>query len=158
MANTYTKFYLQAVFAVQYRENLINPKWEDELYKYITGIVQNHNHKMIAINGVSDHIHLFIGLKPHQAISDLMRLIKTNSSKWINERRFVKGRFAWQEGFGGFSYGHSQIKQVANYIQQQKHHHQRQSFKEEYLALLRKFEIEFSDDYVFEFFDDYNFS
>ncbi len=153
MANTYTKIYIQAVFSPINRECLIQPKWEDELHKYITGIVQNKGHKMIAINGMPDHIHLFFGMKPNQSLSDLMRDVKSNSSKWINEKRFLKGKFMWQEGFGAFSYGHSQIDNVAKYILNQKEHHKKRSFKEEYLLLLRKFEVEYKNEYVFNFFE-----
>ncbi len=153
MANTYTKIYIHSVFSPQNRESLIHKSWEEELYKYITGIVQNNGHKMLAINGMSDHIHLFIGMKPNQSISDLIRDIKSNSSKWINEKRFVYGKFSWQEGFGAFSYGHSQINNVINYINQQKEHHNKQNFKSEYLLLLRKFDITYNNEYIFNFFD-----
>ena len=103
MANTYTQIYIQAVFAVQNRMSLIQPQWKEELYKYITGIVQTNKHKLISIGGVADHIHVFVGYKPHQLIPDLMQDIKGSSSKWINEKKFVKGRFSWQESYGAFS-------------------------------------------------------
>ena len=153
MANTYTKIYIQAVFSPQNRECIINKSFEDELYKYITGVVQNNGHKMLAIKGMPDHIHLFFGMKPNQSISDLIRDIKSNSSKWINEKRFVRGRFSWQEGFGAFSYGHSQLNNVINYIMKQQEHHKKQSFKDEYLLFLRKFDVEFKNEYVFNFFN-----
>ena len=154
MANTFTQIYIQAVFAVQGRQSLIHPERKDELYKYMTGIVRGQGQKLIAINGVSDHVHLLIGLKPDMALSDLVRMIKSSSSKFINEHRWVRGSFHWQEGFGGFSYGHSQLDSVIRYIQRQEHHHQGRSFKSEYMALLRKFNITFSEKYVFDFVDE----
>jgi len=153
MANTYTKIYIQAVFSPQNRRCLIQKSWEDELYKYITGIVQNNGHKMLAINGMPDHIHLFFGMKPNQALSDLIREIKSNSSKWINEKGFMREKFSWQAGFGAFSYGHSQLNDVISYIMKQKEHHKKGSFKDEYLLFLRKFDVEFKNEYVFNFFD-----
>ncbi len=153
MANTYTKIYIQVVFSPQNRRCLIHTSWEDELYKYITGIVQNNGHKMLAINGMPDHVHLFIGMKPYQALSDLIREVKSNSSKWINEKRFLRGKFYWQEGFGGFSYGHSQLDDVIGYIRRQKEHHKKGNFKDEYLLFLRKFDVEFKNEYIFKFFD-----
>ncbi len=153
MANTYTKIYIQAVFSPQNREYLIHKNWEDELFKYITGIVQNNGHKMLSINGMPDHIHLFFGMKPNQSLSDLIRDVKSNSSKWINEKRFVRGKFLWQEGFGAFSYGHSQLDNVINYVMKQKEHHKKQSFKDEYLLFLKRFDIEFKNEYIFNFFD-----
>lgn len=119
MPNTYTQIYIQSVFVVQNRESLIMPHWKDELFKYITGIVQNNSHKLIAINGMPDHIHLFVGMKPNQSLSDLMQDVKGDSSKWINEREFVKGDFKWQAGFGAFSYSISQIDAVIKYIDNQ---------------------------------------
>ena len=154
MANTYTQIYIQVVFAVQGRQCLIGPKHKEEIYKYITGIVRNQGQKLIAINGVTDHVHLLIGLKPDIALSDLVRDIKSNSSMFINEHRWVRGRFNWQEGFGAFSYGHSQLDSVIQYIQGQEQHHQRRSFKSEYLALLRMFAIAFREEYVFDFIKD----
>jgi putative transposase len=154
MANTYTQIYLQVVFAVQERQCLIRPEHKEEIHKYITGIVTNQGQKLLAINGVSDHIHLLIGMKPNIALSDLVREIKASSSKFINEQRWIKGKFHWQEGFGGFSYGHSQLDQIIRYIQNQEKHHQQDSFKNEYLTLLRKFDIAFEDKYVFDFMED----
>jgi REP element-mobilizing transposase RayT len=112
MANTFTQIYLQFVFAVQNRISLITPEWKNELYKYITGIVQNNKHKMIAINGPANHIHIFVGFKPYQSIPDLMQDVKGDSSKWINDKRLVYGKFTWQEGYGVFSYSHSHIDRV----------------------------------------------
>ena len=132
MAKTYTQIYLQFVFAVKDRNSLIQPEWKDELFKYITGIIQTNKHKLIAINGISDHIHVFIGYKSHQLIPELLQDVKGNSSKWINERQFVTGKFQWQEGYGAFSYSHSQIDAVVKYIQNQDEHHRKKSFQEEY--------------------------
>ena len=148
MANTFTQIYIQFVFAVQNRASLIQPEWKDELYKYITGIVQKNEHKLIAINGTANHVHIFIGYKPHQLIPDLMQDVKGSSSKWINEKKFVKGKFSWQEGYGAFSYSHSQIDQVVRYINDQEKHHKKKTFREEYISLLKKFKIEFDEKYV----------
>ena len=148
MANTFTQIYIHFVFAVQNRISLIQPEWKDELYKYITGIVQKNGHKLIAINGTANHVHIFTGYKPHQLIPDLMQDVKGSSSKWINEKWFVKGRFSWQEGYGAFSYSHSQIDQVVRYINNQEKHHKRQTFREEYVLLLKKFNIQFDEKYV----------
>lgn len=150
MANTYTQIHIQFIFAVKYRDTAIHSSWKDELYKYITGIVQNNNHKMLCINGVSDHIHMLIGMRPTQSISDLLQDIKGNSSKWINEKKIVQGKFGWQEGYGAFSYGKSQIKDVIKYIENQEQHHKTKSFKDEYLDFLRKFEIEHDEKYIFK--------
>lgn len=151
MANTFTQIYIQVVFSPLHREALISPKWEEELYKYITGVIQGEGHKLIAINGPKDHIHIFIGMKPHQSLSDLVKLAKVRSTNWINERKFVKGKFAWQEGYGGFSYGHSQIDKVAKYVMNQKEHHRKKTFKEEYLLFLKKFDVPYKEEYLFDF-------
>jgi putative transposase len=150
MANTYTKIYIHGVFSVRDRFCLISKNWKDELYKYITGIVQNNGHKLIAINGMSDHLHVFIGMKPSQSLSDLMQDIKGDSSKWINSKQFVKGRFSWQEGFGAFSYSSLQIDNIVNYILTQEEHHRKYSFEEEYKELLKEFNIEYDDKYLFK--------
>ena len=150
MANTYTQIYIQVVFAVKGRENLIRREWKDELHKYITGIVRNEKHKLIAINSMPDHIHMFIGLKPNTALSDLVRDIKANSSRFINEKKWVKGKFQWQEGFGAFSYSHSELDSVVKYIQNQEKHHSKKTFREEYDAMLKAFQIEYNEKYVFE--------
>jgi REP element-mobilizing transposase RayT len=150
MANTYSQVHLQFVFGVKYRQALIHDSWKDELYKYITGIVSNNKHKMLAINGVADHIHIFIGMRPHQSVSDLLRDIKANSAKWINERKFVAEKFEWQEGYGVFSYDMSAIDNVIRYIQNQESHHKAKTFREEYHSLLEKFEIEFDERYTFK--------
>jgi REP element-mobilizing transposase RayT len=150
MANTFTQIYIQTVFTVQNRISLIKPKWQIELYKYITGIVQNYGHKLIAINGMPDHLHVFIGMKPNQSLSDLMQDIKGDSSKWIHEKGFVKGRFEWQAGFGAFSYSISQIDKVVKYINNQTNHHKTKTFIEEYLDFLKKFKIPFDERYIFK--------
>ena len=153
MAGTFSQLYIQTVFAVKGRENLIDKKWRDELYKYISGIITGKGQKSIIVNGVADHIHCFIGLKPSMSISDLMRDVKNNSSKFINEKGFIKGKFSWQEGYGAFSYSHSQIEQVYNYILTQEMHHQKKTFKEEYLEFLSRYEIDYKTDYLFDWLD-----
>jgi putative transposase len=150
MANTYTQIHIQFVFTVQNRDCIIQNNWKDELYKYITGIVRNHLHKPLIINGMPDHLHLLIGLRPSQSISDLMQDIKGDSSQWINNRKFVKGKFSWQEGYGAFSYRKSEISDVINYIENQTSHHKKRSFTEEYRELLNEFEIEYDERYVFK--------
>ncbi|MGD9930468.1 MAG: IS200/IS605 family transposase [Mangrovibacterium sp.] len=154
MADTFSQIYIQVVFAVQNRNALINPGWEEELYKYITGITQNKGQKMLAINGTSNHIHFFIGMKPTCCLSDLVREIKKSSNTFIKEKRFTKHHFKWQEGFGAFSYGHSQLTDVIQYIDRQKDQHRKKTFKEEYLAFLKAFEIESKDEYLFEWIED----
>jgi len=150
MANTYTQIHIQAVFSVQNRQCIISDSWKNELYKYITGIIKNNNHKLLAINGMSDHIHILFGLRPSQSISDLMQDIKGNSSKWINEQKFIKGKFSWQEGYGAFSYRKSEISQIINYIKNQQEHHRRKSFTKEYLELLQEFHIDYDERYIFK--------
>lgn len=150
MANTYTQIYIQVVFAVQGRQSLLQPERNDELQKYITGIVTNQGQKLIAINNMPDHVHVLIGQKPTIALSDLVRDIKAGSSGFINESRWVAGRFSWQEGFGAFSYGHSQLGTVIRYIQNQQQHHRRRSFTEEYAQLLERFNIPHDERYVFQ--------
>lgn len=153
MANTYSQIYIQIVFAVYGRENLIAAGWKDELYKYITGVVSNHGQKLLAINGVSDHIHILLNIQPNIALSDLVREIKANSSRWINEKKFVNGKFQWQEGYGAFSYSLSQLDDVIGYIHRQEAHHSKTSFKDEYLTFLKKFEVEYDPKYVFEWIE-----
>ncbi len=150
MPNTYTKIYIQFVFAVQDRASLIQKEWKDELYKYITGIVQNNKHKLIAINGMPNHIHVFIGYKPHQLIPDLLQDIKGSSSAWINSEKFTKGKFSWQEGYGAFSYSHSHIDAVVKYIVNQEQHHKKRTFKEEYIGLLESFHIDYNEKYILQ--------
>ena len=148
MANTYTQIHIQVVFAVQNRQSLISEKWEDELYKYITGIIQNYNHKVIQINGMPNHIHILFGMRPTQSLSDLMKKIKGNSSKWINEKGFVRGKFSWQAGYGGFTYSKSQLPNVIQYIKNQREHHKNISFSEEYLKFLKEYEVEYDKRYI----------
>ena len=151
MANTFSQIYIQTVFAVSARQSLIKPEFKRDLHKYIAGIVRNQGQKLISINGMPDHVHILIGLKPAMALPDLVREIKSDSSNFVNEKKFVRGRFSWQEGYGAFSYGHSQLDAVIRYIQNQEKHHQRSSFRSEYLTLLRKFDIAFEEKYVFKF-------
>ena len=153
MANTYSQIYIHVVFAVKGRENLITNSWKDELYKYICGIVNNNNQKVYAINGARDHVHLLLSIKPNCSLSDLMRDIKASSSKWINEKKHVKGKFQWQEGFGAFSYSQSQLNQVISYIDNQEKHHSKKTFNQEYIELLKKFKIEYDEKYVFDLKD-----
>jgi putative transposase len=153
MPGTFSQIYIQVVFAVKGRENLITKPWSDELHKYIAGIIKGKEQKSIIINGVADHIHCFVGLKPSMRISDLVRDIKNNSTNFINEKKLVKGKFSWQEGYGVFSYSHSQINDIYNYILNQEDHHKKRTFKEEYLELLNKFEIPFEDRFLFEWID-----
>jgi REP element-mobilizing transposase RayT len=150
MANTFTQIYIQFVFAVQDRISLIRPEWKDELCKYITGIVQSNKHKLIAINGMPNHLHVFVGYKPHQSIPDLLQDIKGNSSKWINERRFTGSKFRWQAGYGAFSYSHSQIDRVVKYIMNQEAHHRKKTFREEYIELLQHFNVEYDEQYILQ--------
>lgn len=154
MAGTFLQIYIQVVFAVQNREAMISKSWEEELYKYITGIVRNKQQKLMAVNGMPDHIHLFIGMKPSCCLSDLVREIKKSSNEFIAEKKFSKFKFNWQEGFGAFSYSHSQIDSVVKYILNQKEHHKKQTFREEYLDFLKKFEIKFKDEYLFKWIED----
>ena len=154
MANTYTQIYIHVVFAVEGRQNLIRPEHNDELQKYITGIVSAQRHKLIAINNMPDHLHLLVGLRPDAALSELVRDIKANSSRFISENRWVMGRFSWQEGFGAFSYSRSQLGTVIRYIENQQKHHARKSFRDEYTGLLEKFGVEFDSRYIFKTLDE----
>ena len=154
MANTYSQIYIQVIFAVQNRKAIIRPEWEEELYKYMTGIVQNKGQKILSINGTHNHIHFFMGMKPTCCLSDLVREIKKSSGNFIKEKRFTPFQFQWQEGFGAFSYGHSQMTYVIKYIENQKEHHRKKTFRKEYLDFLKAFEIEFKDEYVFEWIAD----
>jgi putative transposase len=155
MAGTFSQLYIQVIFSVKGRANLIGDHWKDDLHKYIAGIIKAKGQKSIIVNGMPDHIHAFIGLRPPMAISDLVRDIKNNSSKFINDQKLVKGKFSWQEGYGAFSYSHSHIKQVYNYILKQEEHHQKKTFKEEYIEFLNRFEIEHSDKYLFEWIEEF---
>jgi REP element-mobilizing transposase RayT len=150
MAGTYTQIYIQIVFSVKGKEKIISKEWKNELYKYISGIITNKGHKSIIVNGVSDHIHIFVGLNSSMAISDLVRDIKNNSSKYINSKNLVKGKFSWQAGYGAFSYAHSQVEKVYNYILQQEQHHKKKTFQEEYVDLLKKFDVDYNEKYLFD--------
>ena len=150
MSNTYTQIYIQCVFAVKFRKALIQPFWKDYLLKYITGIVQNHNHKLLSINSMPDHLHMFFGFQPNQSLSDLMNLVKGESSEWINKKKFTESKFRWQTGYGAFSYSRSQIKSVCTYIEKQEERHRIKTFLEEYTDLLKKFEVEYDEKYIFQ--------
>jgi putative transposase len=150
MPNTYTQLHIQVVFTVDSRLCIINKSWEDHLYRYITGIIQKNGHKLLAINGMPDHVHAFFGMRPHQSLSDLMQDIKGDSSKWINREGFVRGRFSWQEGYGAFSYGKSSVNNVIEYIRDQKVHHKKKTFLEEYEGFLKKFGIDYDTRYIFK--------
>jgi REP element-mobilizing transposase RayT len=153
MPNTFSQIYIQVVFAVKYRKAMIHQSWEDDLHKYITGIIQNKGQKLIAINGMPDHIHIFIGMKPSCNLSDLVREIKKASNSFINYKKLTASNFHWQEGFGAFSYSQSHIDYVVKYINNQKQHHTKQTFKDEYLDSLQKFAIEYDEKYLFEWID-----
>ncbi len=150
MANTFTQIYIHVVFSVKQRVSLIQNEWREELHKYIAGIIQNKDHKHLAINTMPDHIHIFIGMKSDTSLSELVRDLKANSSKWINEKKFLKTKFQWQEGYGAFSYSHSQLDEVIHYIQEQQEHHKKRTFKEEYTSLLKKYDVPYDSKYVFD--------
>lgn len=154
MAGTFSQIYIQIVFAVNGRSNLLQEPWREEVFKYMSGIIKRKNQKPIIVNGVSNHVHLFVGLKPSMSVSDMVRDVKNNSTNFINDRKWISRKFSWQEGFGSFSYSHSQIDQVYQYILNQKEHHRKKTFKEEYLDFLRKFEIEYDEKYLFEWHDE----
>jgi len=153
MANTYTQIYIHLVFSPGHREALIKNEWSDKLERYITGIVQNNGHKMLAIKAMPDHIHIFIGYNPTQIIPKLVEEIKTSSNSMININNLSKFKFDWQKGYGAFSHSRSQIDSVVKYILNQEEHHKKQSFKDEYLEILRKNDIKYNDRYLFEFFE-----
>ena len=154
MADTYTQLYIHIVFAVKGRQSLIPKQHKAELHKYITGIITGKNQKVIQINSMPDHIHILIGMTPDIALSDLVRDVKANSSKLINKNRWVTGRFEWQTGFAAFSYAHSQLDAVARYIINQETHHSHQTFRQEYLAFLKRFDVPYNPKYVFDPDDD----
>ena len=149
MANTYTQLYIQFVFAVKHREALIDAKWKGGLHQYITGIFQSNKHKMIQINSVADHIHIFVGIKPDQCISSLIQNVKTESSKWINDQKLTPKKFEWQRGVGAFSYSHKDIKNVINYIINQEAHHSKTAFLDEYREYLNQWDVEWDEKYIF---------
>lgn len=150
MANTYTQIHIQFVFAVKYRNGLIHSSFKQELYQYISGIIKAQNHKLLAINGMPDHLHILVGMRPSQSVSDLIQDIKSNSSKWINEKKFLKVKFEWQVGYGAFSYSKSHVQNVIRYIQNQEKKHKAKSFNEEYLNFLNAFGIEYDERFVFK--------
>lgn len=149
MANTYNQIYIHLVFAVKYRDAVIDKSWRQELYQYIIGVIANRGHKVYAIGGMSDHIHILVSLSPKQAISELVLEVKRASSLWIKEKQLVRCQFAWQEGFGAFSYGKSQVDNVVKYIQNQESHHAKHTFRDEYVSFLKLFGIEYDEKYVF---------
>ena len=153
MANTYSQIYIQIVFTVQGRQNLIPKENREELHKYITGIVTKRNQKLLSVFAMPDHVHILVGMKPDLAISDLVRDIKAASSKFITEKNWTKCKFNWQEGFGAFSYSRSQIDSVINYILTQEQHHKKKTFKEEYIEFLEKFDIDYKDKYLFDWIE-----
>jgi REP element-mobilizing transposase RayT len=154
MANTYTQIYVQVVFAVEGRRSLIPKEHSVEIYKHMTAVIQNQDQKVMSINGMPDHLHLLVGLRPDIALSDLVKDVKVASSNLINDKRWLRGHFNWQRGFGAFSYSRSQVSKVARYIENQERHHARRSFRDEYVALLTRFEVEYNPRYLFKFIDD----
>ena len=150
MPNTYTQIHIQFIFAVKYRKALIATSWKDELHKYITGIIQNRTHKMLQVNTMPDHLHMFIGFRPDEKMSQLIQVVKSESTKWINDNNLTHQKFAWQDSFGAFSYSKSDVPAVIRYIQNQEQHHKKQTFLEEYIAFLKAFEIQFDERYIFK--------
>ena len=153
MPDKFTQIYIQLIFAVRYREALIRPEFKTELYKYIVGIFRNQEQKLLAINGMPDHVHIFFSMEPDINLSHFIRDVKSDSSTFINERKISKFKFHWQRGYGAFSYAHSQKEQVIRYVMNQEKHHRRKTFREEYLELLKRFEIKYNEKYLFEFFE-----
>jgi len=153
MPNTYSQISIQVVFAVKGRNNFITKDFRDRLHEYIAGIIRGNNQKPLAVGGWKDHVHVFFALEPHVAISDVVRDIKSESSKWITNNDFVKGKFEWQRSFAAFSYSRSHRDAVIKYIMNQEEHHRKKTFREEYFEPLKKFEIEFDEKYVFEFYN-----
>ncbi len=152
MADTFSQIYIQTVFAVKHRQALIQPQWEERLYQYTTGVVQARGHKMLAIGGMPDHIHIFLGLKPAEAISDLVREIKNATNDFVKENQLSPHKFDWQAGYGAFSYSRSHINAVCKYILNQKEHHKKRSFEEEFFKILKDFEVEIGQKKMFDFF------
>ncbi len=150
MANTYTQLHIQFIFAVKYRAALISKDYKDELHKYITGIFQANDHKMLQINSMPDHIHILIGMRPVQSVSDLIQNVKTESSKWVKREKFCSAPFGWQDGFGAFSYSKSHVQNVIRYIQNQEIHHRKETFLVEYSRFLKAFEIDYDEKYIFK--------
>lgn len=154
MANTYTQCYFHLVFAVKHRDALIKREWKNDLEMYITGIIQNHKHKLLAIGAMPDHIHIFIGYNVNHLIPDLVEEIKTSSNSWIKANHLSKFKFDWQKGYGAFTHARSQLDTVSRYVLTQEEHHGKRTFREEYLDMLLKNDVEFKDEYVFEFFEE----
>ena len=154
MANTYTQCYFHLVFAVKNRDALIKKVWKDEMEMYITGIVQNHRHKMLAIGAMSDHIHIFLGYNVNHLLPELVEEIKTSSNTFIKEKKLSEFKFEWQKGYGAFTHSHTQIDPVAKYVLSQEEHHKKKPFKEEYFEMLKKNNVEFKEEYLFEYFND----
>ena len=150
MNSTYSQIYIHVVFAVKFRESLIDEEWDERLFQYITGIVENKGQKMLAINGIPNHIHFFLGMKPTCILSDLVREIKKSSTAFIKEQQLSRSKFQWQEGYGAFSYGHSQMDKVISYVMGQKAHHKKLTFRDEYVELLKRFNIDFEEKYLFD--------
>ncbi|HKB45345.1 MAG TPA: IS200/IS605 family transposase [Chitinophagaceae bacterium] len=150
MANTYHQIYLQTVFAVKYRKAVIDKKWKDKIFGVIGNLINETNCKTIIVNGIEDHVHCFVGLRPVVSVSELMKTVKAKSSKYINDHKLTSARFEWQEGYGVFSYGQSQVDKVYKYIQNQKEHHIKQTFRDEYLGFLKKFKVEYDEQYIFQ--------
>lgn len=148
-SNTYTQLYIHLVFAVKYRLAIIHPSWEERLHLYIISILQNNGHKALAVNSAYDHVHILVGLNPKQSISEIMRLVKRDSSEFINKEKLTSRKFHWQEGYGAFSHSKSQIDAVVKYILNQKQHHKKVTFRDEYLKTLQDFEVEFDEKYIF---------
>jgi putative transposase len=153
MANSYTQLYIQIVFAVKSRENLISEQWRVSLEKYICGIITHNKSKLLAIYCNPDHTHILLSIHPNISISEITRDIKTNSSRWINENKLIKGKFNWQEGYGAFTYSKSQLDAVIKYIINQPIHHKKNTFKEEYLRILQKSNVDYDERYLFEWYD-----
>jgi putative transposase len=153
MANTYSQISIHAVFAVKGRENFIMAPWRDQLHRYLSGIITSNGATTLAVGGWKDHVHIFFGMPVHVSISDFMRIVKANSSKWINDQKFIKERFQWQSGYGAFSHSRSQRDGVINYIMGQEDHHRTKTFKEEYVKILSDYEIPYEEKYLPEFYD-----
>ena len=150
MSNTYTQIHIHCIFAVKYRQAVISDEWKDRLHQYITGITRNHGHKMIAINTMPDHLHMFFGMRPGQSLADLMRIVKGDSSEWINIQNFTRCPFRWQEGYGAFSYEKRTIPTVASYIANQALHHCNKTFIQEYKDFLEEFAVEYDEKFIFK--------
>jgi len=153
MANTFTQITIQVIYAVKFRENVITCEWRNQLHQYISGILTGDGLKSLAVGGWKDHVHMFFGMPPTRNLSDVVRIAKASSSKWVNENKFVRGHFQWQDGYGGFSYSVSQRDRVIKYIMNQEQHHGGMTFRDEYLSMLNEFDIQADDRYLFDFYD-----